>query len=502
MKKKKSILMKFFSSKEQVILRISLFVGSIILIFTLIRAHNYFSKNELLFDISEKYDTKELRNLQVESDTVFIRYSPIIQKNKATVVNLNLNNPLFPETENFFNRKVRLSKNDTIFKKKLQTTKDLEARDYYIINKDKESFQLGDIGDFLSGYFGLLLGLVGIIFTFIAFYVQYIANKEVSKQFRLQQFETQFQKLIDIYLNNKDKFEILGYKNIDNADADLAFNREINLLDKLKSIHSTKKGLSYVSTSSNLSQSISISNTDRKFIDYHTKDQIVFQKMLVELKCVYRVFLEAFKEKNGCGEQDLTEIMKKELFSLAYRTFFKGLNKFSKEYSEDTTISSIHVDIIKYSFSILIELRSIYKLDGTKAYLNFYKDGGDQWKTLWLKVNYEPFKGYLHFLPQYYRNLYTMVKFVVNENSDLHLNEDDKLKYLRILRSTMSDYEQAMLFYNWYSGIGADWENESNKFFSKYKMIHNMKKITLIDPQIDIFTIFEILPTDDFFENY
>ncbi|MFY7815094.1 MAG: putative phage abortive infection protein [Chryseobacterium taeanense] len=190
------------------------------------------------------------------------------------------------------------------------------------------------------------------------------------------------------------------------------------------------------------------------------------------------------------------------MISLAYKTFFNGLNKFSKQYSEDDTITFIDKNIVKYSFSILEELRSIYKLDGTKAYKNFYKNHDDKWKTLWLKVNYEPFKGYLHFLPQYYRNLYTIVKFVVNDNADLKLDDEDKLKYLRILRSTLSDYEQTMLFYNWYSGIGEDWEKGNNKFFSKYKMIHNMKRITLIDSEIKIFTILGISPTADFFENY
>lgn len=488
-------------TKPQTIIKGVVFFGLFFIALSLIYAAIYFYQNQLLV-ISEKYNTKELNDLKVESDTVFIRQ---IVANK-TFTDSTLINPLAPERENFFQKKVRLSKilpkNDTISKNQSVVPKDINAIDYYIIQKDKESFQLGDIGDFLGGYFGVLLGFAGIAFTFIAFYVQYIANKEVQKQFRLQQFETQFQKLIDIYLNNKDKFEIIGYKNPDNLEADLSLNRGTNLFDTLKSIHINKRGQSGMSYFTQPNQPLLTSSNNRIFIDYNTKDQIVFQKMLVELKSIYRVFLEAYKEKNGKREQDLSELIKKELFSLAYKTFFKGLNKFSKEYSEDNTISTIDEDVIRYSFSILKELRSIYKLDGTKAYLNFYKDSRDQWKTLWLKVNYEPFKGYLHFLPQYYRNLYTMVKFVVSENSDLDLDEDDKLKYLRILRSTMSDYEQTMLFYNWYSGIGNDWENNNNKFFSEYKMIHNMKKITLIDPQIDIFTILGITPTANFFENY
>ena len=109
----------------------------------------------------------------------------------------------------------------------------------------------------------------------------------------------------------------------------------------------------------------------------------------------------------------------------------------------------------------------------------------------------------MHFLPQYYRNLFAIVKFVVHADSKLNLNNSDKLKYLRILRSTISDYEQVMLFYNWRSKIGENWENDSNKFFTEFKMIHNLKKILLIDDSIDIFTILRI-PTEkqgDFFED-
>ena len=493
--------------KSKTILNSAITVGLFFTLISFVFAVKYFYDNQLLLSISEKYNTKELNDLTIENDTLFI-----IHKSHITTVatDSTLINPLLPGIGNVFQKKVRLLKNnlskkDTILKAKSGIAEDLDALDYYVIQKNQESFQLGDIGDFLGGYFGVLLGFAGIAFTFIAFYVQYMANKEVQKQFRLQQFETQFQKLIDIYLNNKDKFEIIGYKNPDNLEEDLNMNRGTNLLDKLKSILIIKRGRSGLSYFAQPSQPfLTPTNSNRIFIDYNTKDQIVFQKMLVELKCVYRVFLEAYKEKNGKKEHDLSDVTKKELFSLSYKTFFKGLNKFSKEYSENNTISAIDKDVIVYSFSILKELRNIYKFDGTKLYVNFYKDSNDQWKNLWLKVNYEPFKGYLHFLPQYYRNLYTMVKFVINDNLDLKLDDDNKLKYLRILRSTMSDYEQTMLFYNWYSGIGEDWENDDNQFFSKFKMIHNMKKITLIDPQIDILGILRISPTDrvGFFENY
>lgn len=48
------------------------------------------------------------------------------------------------------------------------------------------------------------------------------------------------------------------------------------------------------------------------------------------------------------------------------------------------------------------------------------------------------------------------------------------MKYLRILRAQLSNHEQILLFYNWLSEYGNDWENEKHQFFTEYCMIHNL----------------------------
>ncbi|MEN4759491.1 putative phage abortive infection protein [Chryseobacterium sp. C39-AII1] len=423
-----------------VILIIACLIGIILAGFSTYHAYKYFSKNELLNGINEKFNTTEQKNIKEVSDTI--------------LVNRNI-------------------KSDKVVNKNNNVT------DYSIISKSKESFGLGDIGDFLGGYFGVLIGFTGIIFTFIAFYIQYLANIQVQHQFRLQQFENQFQKMVDVYLNNKDKFSIIGYKNPDNSTVVLSQNTTTVLSDKIASTLQSKENRRNSTQSTN----------QRPFIDYITRDQIVFQKFVVELKVIDRVFREAYKQQHSLSEGNLTTNIKEKIFIVSYNTFFKGLNKYSKEYDEDKTITSIDEQSMLLAFEILKNLRKIYKIDGTKEYKNFYQGRNGDWKTLWLKVNYEPFKGYMHFLPQYYRNLFAMVKFVVYADPKLNLSNNDKLKYLRILRSTISDYEQVMLFYNWHSQIGKNWENGNNKFFTQFKMIHNIKKILLIDDSIDIFTI-------------
>ncbi|MDO5572309.1 MAG: putative phage abortive infection protein [Bacteroidales bacterium] len=82
------------------------------------------------------------------------------------------------------------------------------------------------------------------------------------------------------------------------------------------------------------------------------------------------------------------------------------------------------------------------------------------------------FTGHREILNAYYRHLFHMVKFVVYSKV---FNRPEKFKFLKILRAQMTDEEQTLLFFNWRSGYGKEWENEENKFFTEYKMIHNIE---------------------------
>jgi hypothetical protein len=71
----------------------------------------------------------------------------------------------------------------------------------------------------------------------------------------------------------------------------------------------------------------------------------------------------------------------------------------------------------------------------------------------------------------YFRHLFLLVKFVVSKE---FLKYEEKRNYLRILRASLSTYEQIFLYYNWLSNYGQQWENECNHFFTNYRMIHNV----------------------------
>lgn len=470
-------------------LLILLSIITVLSIYTFCISTSYFYKNEILWGISDKYVTSKKDSIFDIKDTILVNsiygktnivYPVIKKQDSLPIINIKNSIPI----------------------------------QHQIIKSEREIFELGDIGDFIGGYFGFLIGIIGALLTFLAFYIQYKANRHVQNQFRLQQFEDQFYKMIDVYLNNKDKFSITGYKNPkakvlnfksyrkDNSDLESTFRSVL----KQKNVYRPLLGTSYISDREEI-----------RFIDYETKNHLLFQKLIVELKVVYRVFLESYKEVKLVKEAEINEDTHRKIFSLSYSVFYYGLNKFKKDSERLCDIKGIDEawqkveiskDIIDKALNLLSDIRTLNKLDGTKIIKNFYIDKDGDSKNLWLKLNYEPFKGYMHFLPQYYRNLFSIVKFVVSKNNLESLNETHKLEYLRILRSTISDYEQVMLFYNWYSGLGKDWEViGGDSFFKQYLMIHNMKRVLMIDDELSIESILHIDGNGDnkldrIFENY
>ncbi|MCL2416626.1 MAG: putative phage abortive infection protein [Bacteroidales bacterium] len=200
----------------------------------------------------------------------------------------------------------------------------------------------GQIGDMVGGISSPFIGLASIIVMFLAFYIQFKANKMMQKQFDRNKFENQFFQMLKTHKENSNMI-IDRYKNtgINNAE-----------------------GFAYL-----------IKKTE---IEYHGP---------------FATYV--------CSNDELS--VKKERF------------------------------------------RNIYK------------------RFIW-----EDSFGH------YYRHLFLMVKFVVHNQE---LTYEEKRDYLRILRASLSTSEQVFLYYNWLSGYGGQWENDDNKFFTDYRMIHNVHSI-------------------------
>lgn len=80
------------------------------------------------------------------------------------------------------------------------------------------------------------------------------------------------------------------------------------------------------------------------------------------------------------------------------------------------------------------------------------------------------FKGHQNRLSHYFRNLYAAHVFI--EASDLSQNE--KLSLGKVLRSKLSNYEQALLAINTLSHLGEEWRHSG--LLAKYRPIKNIPK--------------------------
>lgn len=96
----------------------------------------------------------------------------------------------------------------------------------------------------------------------------------------------------------------------------------------------------------------------------------------------------------------------------------------------------------------------------------------------------------------YFRHLFLIVKFVVSKQESF-LTYEEKREYLRILRASLSTYEQVFLYYNWLSDYGKQWENDKNHFFTDYRMIHNINPAIILND----FSITEIHPFSNFLKD-
>ncbi|MFE3866485.1 putative phage abortive infection protein [Flavobacterium sp. LS2P90] len=72
----------------------------------------------------------------------------------------------------------------------------------------------GAIGDTIGGLMNPFIAISASILTFMAFYIQYKANQEVQKQFRIQQFESQFYEMLRLHKENVNEVSVSETKTV------------------------------------------------------------------------------------------------------------------------------------------------------------------------------------------------------------------------------------------------------------------------------------------------
>lgn len=252
--------------------------------------------------------------------------------------------------------------------------------------------ETGWTGDTIGGIMNPFIAIAAAILTFLAFWVQFKANQEVQKQFKIQQFESQLYQMIELYRKNADEMKIAKIEG-------------------------------------------------RK----------CFAVMLEEFKFIY-LEAEIYLSEYSLNEKDLT--------SITYCIFYYGVGNNIKTILEKN-YSSLNIDFGPF----------IYRLEMIKSefdYQNHVTLINDYGESVSYTFKYKPFKGHLSRLGHYYRHLFQSVKYVITQD----LEYDEKYKYLKLLRSQISDYEYIFLFYNSLFEKGNEWLVLD--IFTEYRFIKNI----------------------------
>lgn len=283
-----------------------------------------------------------------------------------------------------------------------------------------QEIALGELGSFLSGSVGSLIALLAAFFTFLAFYVQYDANKRIQQQFKVQQFESQFYKLLDIHVLNIKDFGIRNY----------------NINSKT---HVVTRG--------------------------ETKGRRVFLPMIKEFHYLLTILHSFYKSEN------LEK--RKKINAIAYNIFFYGIesNHLKGLDSDDKIIETIK--------SRLLEFQKRFRDSQSKQRsiaIPPMNGGAGRNQILEIKLRYVPFCGHEMRLAHYYRHLYQSVKLVDQALIQNLISYTDSRRYLASLRAQLSNQEQLLLYYNYLCGEGNAWDKLGGKhrFLSFHRMIHNI----------------------------
>lgn len=300
------------------------------------------------------------------------------------------------------------------------------------VNQDFDFSTSGQIGDTIGGLMNPFIALAGVIVTGLAFYIQYKANQQQRELFLKEQAENkrQLQEQIDNQnkQNQLQQFESQFYEM-------LKLHRE-NISEMKINGYDFEEG-----------------RILKKF-EKTTEGRKIFVTMKTEFECILSIYSKDRK-------------LNKEGFQKCYKLFFSGLEEFDKTYPDENIFTELFRKARKQHEEP--ELDKITTNQARKEFLPYAK----------LYFNYKPFSGHSSRLGHYFRHLYLTVKSIAN--STLVTDYDEKMKYLRILRAQLSNHEQILLFYNWLSEYGSDWENKKHSFFTEYCLIHNLWYDSLFD---------------------
>lgn len=298
------------------------------------------------------------------------------------------------------------------------------------------------------------IAIAAAIITFAAFWVQYKANMDLREEAKKDREQAK----IDREDNQEERVK---------AEKRNRKQQIINRFYEMLQIHRENvKELEW-------NQQIHYEKDDRSFREENEciqkRGRQIFFYYLLEFDFIYLIIRGLYPELG------IKEKVKK-----AYNIFYKNVYDDRFDFKKRAILRKFFQNS-EYRFSGAIS--NISNIFG-KNIIN--KDDLNQLISNKDYFELQPlFKGHFDELNNYYRHLFLTVKTIANENKKKLKNKENKddLSYeekrdlLRILRAQLTNTEQIMLFYNWFSENGRSWEQDDlngNHFFTEYHMIHNI----------------------------
>jgi hypothetical protein len=293
----------------------------------------------------------------------------------------------------------------------------------------------GKIGDSMGGILGPPIALIVAGLTFLAFWMQYHANKILKKDIEKRDetileetFENRYYELLKLHRTNIEDLRLgKDYK-----------NRQVFhwLFVEYKFTFESILNLIYT-------------NQDNMNSSYCGFEPTDYDKIALIAYVLYYWGVGPISSKMIIPQlKDLCSIAFAE-DCISHLNMHKGFYKKKVSISENANSKTKAVD-----FNL------VFSYDGKKKEERY-------------KFRYMPFDGHAQRLGHYYRHLFLIVKFVAEYNIEI-INDGKKYDYLKILRAQLSSYEQLLLYYNSLSSMGKAWNDQPNNFIAKFRLIKNI----------------------------
>ncbi|WP_111709120.1 putative phage abortive infection protein [Lutibacter citreus] len=287
---------------------------------------------------------------------------------------------------------------------------------YFLLKENifpEVNFESGNkLGAAFGGLIGPFVAIGAALLTFAAFMVQYEANKKIQGQFKKQQFESHFFKMLDLHVRNVEALQIDRFE----------YNPKTGINGKSK-INGRRVFLSMVE-------------------EFHKILDIVYKIHKIDI----------------CKK-------KEDLNTLAYQIFFFGSN--SEHVKPIKSKEKILIKLVERLKGLKGRFRNS---ESEKRTMTIYSE------LFEIRTRHVPFSGHESRLAHYYRHLYEIVKYTVESQNNEVIEYKDARQYLKILRAQLSNQEQLLLYYNYQCGFGKNWDKKGKKhrFFTYYRMLHNI----------------------------